>query len=100
MSVCGWQLKAAIANVWDFHNRRVTEVSLFSSHIVPDFMLRREAVNDEELAQESSLPNAEPLLYIGLFVFAVYSLLWFFFCGARLDCVHNICIVMLFPEIM
>lgn len=69
-----WQqkFKAAIANVWDFHNQRVTEVSLFSSHIVPDFMLRREAANDEELAQESSLPNAEPLLYIGMYEDQLY----------------------------
>jgi len=72
--VCGWQFKASIANVWDFHDQRVTEVSLFSSHVVPDFMPGREAVDNEESTEESSLPHAEPLLYIGLFVFDVYCL--------------------------
>ena len=65
---CVWQFKAAIANVWDFHNRKVMEVSLFSSHIVPDFMMRQEAADDEQFTKESSLPNTEPLLYIGLFL--------------------------------
>ena len=66
--ICGWQFKAAIANVWDFCNQKVTEVSLFSSHIVPDIVLKNEAANDEEFLEESSPPNTEPLLYICWFL--------------------------------
>ena len=58
MSVCR-QFKAAIANVWVLRDQKVTEVSLFSTHVVPDIMARHKA---EELRD---LPDAEPLLYIG-----------------------------------
>jgi len=60
--VCCWQFKAAIANVWVLRNQKVTEVSLFSTHVVPDIMTRHKAPDAEEL---TDLPDAEPLLYIG-----------------------------------
>jgi len=51
--------------VWVLHNEKVTQVSLFSTHVIPDIMARRKATDGEELTEESDLPNVEPLLYIG-----------------------------------
>jgi len=66
--VCGWQYKAAIANVWVLRNQEVTQVSLFSTHIVPDFMSSHKTADAEEFAEEPNSPHVEPLLYIGSFV--------------------------------
>jgi len=63
--VCVWQFKAAIANVWVLRNQEVTEVSLFSTQIIPDFMSRQKASDVEEFVEESNSPDIEPLLYIG-----------------------------------
>jgi len=63
--VCCGQFKAAIANVWVLRNQKVTEVSLFSTHVIPDIMSRRKATDTEDLTEESDLPDVEPLLYIG-----------------------------------
>jgi len=63
--VCVWQFKAAIANVWVLRNQEVTEVSLFSTQIIPDFMSRQKASDAEEFVEESNSPDIEPLLYIG-----------------------------------
>jgi len=48
--------------VWVLRDQKVTEVSLFSTHVVPDIMKRQKAADTEEL---TDLPDAEPLLYIG-----------------------------------
>jgi len=64
-NVCVWQFKAAIANVWVLRSQEVTEVSLFSTQIIPDFMSRQKASDGEEFVEGSSLPDVEPLLYIG-----------------------------------
>jgi len=60
--VCGRQFKAAIANVWILRNEKLTEVSLFSTQVIPDFMWRRKISHDDDLSEES---DADPLLYIG-----------------------------------
>lgn len=85
--VFGWQFKAPVANVWVLHNQKVTEVSLFSSRVIPEFMMKHAAADDEDLAEESSLPDVEPLLYIGLFVCFIYCLTF------RLRC---FCFIMLY----
>lgn len=66
--VCCRQFKAAIANVWVLHNQKVTEVSLFSTQVIPDIMKRRKDMDTEDLSEESHLQDVEPLLYIGEFV--------------------------------
>jgi len=63
LCVCIWQFKAAIANVWVLQNEKVSEVSLFSSRVVPEFLSRRDGADDKAEAED-----VEPLLYIGLFV--------------------------------
>jgi len=68
VGVCGWQFKSAIANVWVLHNQKVTEVSLFSTHVIPGIMSRCKTADAEELSEESNSPDIEPLLYIGLFI--------------------------------
>ena len=80
--------------MWDFRNQRVTEVSLFSSHTVPGITSRHEVASDEELAEESSLPNAEPLLYIGLCILFIICIRCFFV-FAKFHCLRDTDVAML-----
>jgi len=69
------QFKAPIANVWALRNQKLTQVSLFSSHVVPGFKPTNRAADDEDFAEELRSPDVEPLLYIGvLFVIFVSCL--------------------------
>jgi len=51
--------------VWVLRSQEVTEVSLFSTQIIPDFMSRQKASDGEEFVEGSNSPDVEPLLYIG-----------------------------------